>query len=220
MVPVDCLNLKLGLLRCNLHAGKCTFFGVDFYEFWQKCVLCNHHNQGVKNIPRPPPNSLGPRDAQLPSPTPQALAITDWFTASKVLSLFQKVVLMKQYIAFWVWLLLLSECIRDAPTSAYTRWLVLCFCWTLLHCVHVPRLVYPFTVAGHLGCFPGLGDHESSHCKYLHTDFYMGNEFHLPLGQSCVPFSQPPKLLPWLLHACLHNPQSPSLEGLSTSHFK
>lgn len=28
MVPVDCLNLKLDLLRCNLHAGKYTFFLV------------------------------------------------------------------------------------------------------------------------------------------------------------------------------------------------
>lgn len=35
-------------------------------------------------------------------------------------------------------------------------------------------------VEGHLGCFPGLGDYESSHCYYLHADFYMNISFHSP----------------------------------------
>lgn len=95
MVPVNCLNLKLGLLRCNLHAGKCTFFGVDFYEFWQTCVLCNHHNQGVKH---PEISSKFPRApwCQLPSPTPRPWQSQIGLQPLKF-CLFQKVVLMKHY---------------------------------------------------------------------------------------------------------------------------
>ena len=128
------------------------FFGVEFYEFWQTCVLGNHHSQGIKH-PQASSKFPGPRDASS-SLQPPGLGNHRLVTASKTLSFSEsRVSETLDCRAFWVWLLLLRECIRDAPTTCLCRWLVLCLCWTLLHCVRVPRLVYLFTVAGHVGCF-------------------------------------------------------------------